>query len=310
MNENRSEKTKENKFAKKREEGSKKKVFLIITMVAVLIIIMGCIISNKVSINSPIYYRYLVQRYLPSVADSLKETSTIELNYITNVNDSKEVSKITFVNAPELQVVVDGQSEERYGIYKRCTVGLYMEWNQEKLNQLPQVVQVEKIHVEYSDHSMQTVNIGKIDLYSGKESELLEATSAIPLWESERVQEYVARQSLIMEGLSEQSKELLGEEDILDTVSLKSGEEDLFNLKEPVRLEKGDPVICKMTYKAVEKGRLLDESSQYDAYEIEPKIQFRDMSGKEKFVVIYNANVIRQFKDYWGVRRYIKKRQS
>ncbi|MDO5521387.1 MAG: hypothetical protein Q4G58_12920 [bacterium] len=266
-------------------------------------------VVHKRLLKQPVYYRYLMEHYLPTVADSIQETCITELIYITNFNDKKEVVTVTFDNYPGLKVEVLDQTSERYGIYKVMTVSLYWEWDQKKDAVLPSVAKIDTIHVNYSDTSSQIVDIGQISIYSGESSEhLLEAVDCTPLYESERVQTYETRQELEIKGFSDSTKETLKKADLIESLSLTCEVMDITNRLEPTRASSGSQVEFKMNIKGSKENRLLELESHYDYYEIEPQILLSDKGGNEHFTTVFNPPLVLCFSNRKEIKEYLQRR--
>lgn len=268
-------------------------------------------IWEEYSVKEPIYYRYLVQHYLPTISESLYEPSTIELMYLTDITDGKKVTNVTFIDHPELKVKVIGENTEQYGLYKRVRVVLYMDWNPDVVDALPEVAEVNKILVDYSNETSQEVDIGSLYIYSGQtEKKLLKGIDAIPLWDSERVQVYQVNKTIMFQGFSELSQKLLNEADIIDFYSLDSKQHNLLDLTMPIKLERDEEIVFNMTIKGPYEKRLLTLNSKYDYYELEPKLIFYDESGTEYFSAVNNQWVSLEFETFKDVREYIKSRNE
>ncbi|WP_066714581.1 hypothetical protein [Clostridium sp. Marseille-P299] len=290
---------------------SKGNLIAVLLSSVVVASIIGRIGWNKLKIDEPIYFRYLVEHYLPTIPDSVVETSTLQLIYVQNITDEREVTEVSFINHPELIVSVLNKDITNHGIYKISNATLFLEWDQNAINELPESIETNNIQVKYSDDSSQIIDIGKICIYSGmSEQELLEAVNSVPLWELERVQTYKANDTLMIDGLSEISKEFLSKADIIKSYSLIGDNNDMTDVSGAVKLEKYEELEFNMQLKDFDRTRLIDLNSNYDYYQLRPKLVFHKESGESYFTEIHNPPISIKFKNYGDVRNYVKRRIS
>lgn len=287
----------------------KRTIIAILLVVCVIGGIIGKIGWDKLKIEEPIYFRYLVEHYLPTIADSLYATSTMELKYVQDFTDKREVKEVAFINHPELKVAVYSNNSKHYGIYKVITQTIYMEWDTSEVGNLPDVAEIDSIQVTYSDGTKQIVDIGRICIYGGKSDEdILEAVDCIPLWESERVQRFRANETIIMEGLSGLSHEFLQSKDIIESYSLVVDEDNITN--DPCVIKPGQMVVFSMRLNGFDIRTFINSNSNYDYCQIVPQLIYQNESGEVFNTDIYNYPMFIQFKNYQEVREYVKKRSA
>ena len=284
--------------------------FLIIIGLSVIVIVTSiCIgIRNHLALEEPLYFRYLVEHYLPTVADSVLETSTIELMYLTEISDKRKIIKVSFVGHPELNVEVLGSVTDlsSYGIYSKRTVTLYLDWDSYASGISDEVKEVNTLNVEYSDQSSQLVDIGRICIYGGNPSEnLLEAIGALPLFRTKRIQKYEAKAKLKVVGFSDTSMELMNDFYIMDYASINEQDYRCVTLDQPILIQPFNLLEFKMELKISEEQEIIGLDSPYDFYEIEPKLIFYDEDGNEHFVPVQNSPKWIDFNNYFDVRKYL-----
>jgi hypothetical protein len=251
-----------------------------------------------------------VEHYLPSIADSVYETSTINLIYITNAWDDNQITNVTFDEHPELTATVYGSQSKQYGIYKVVNVVLFFEWNQNVVDALPKVAKINTIQVTYSNRQSHTVDIGKWYLYSGESAEnLLEPVDCLPLYDSERFQTYEASLDLFIKGFSPTTLECIEDADIIEALSFTYGNYDLLQPSEPIMVRDKSQIEFKMKIKNSKMNRLISYDSYYDYYEIEPQIELSDEFNHQYFVTIANPYTTLQFKNYKDVKKYLQRRR-
>ena len=287
----------------------KKNLIIIIGLCTCVVFLLVCKIK-QLSLKQPIFYRYLVEHYLPTIADSVYETSTINLIYFTNIWDESQVTNVTFDEHPELTASVARSHAKNYGIYKVVNVVLYMEWNQTAIDMLPDVARVNNIQVTYSNQRSQSVDIGKLYIYSGESTEnLLQAVDCLPLYRSERLQTYEASEEMFMKGFSPVTLECIEAADIIEALSLTYENHDLIQPSKPIMVNNKNPIEFKMKLKGFVKKRLTSLESKYDYYQIEPQIELYDKFNNKFFVTIYNPYITLEFDNYFDVRNYLKRRR-
>lgn len=281
--------------------------FKILIVSSICFIFILFIIFTKISLKQPVYYRYLVTHYLPTVADSVYFTSTIELIYITNSWDKKQVTSVTFEDCPELKVLPYTTYSKKYGTYKVMTTVLYLEWDQDAVDVLPDVVEVNKIIVEYSNQTSQSVDIGRLSIYSGDDSDdILEAVGGMPLVETERLQLYEAQKNVMINGFSPTTLEIIKEADIIESLSLTYNNYDLIQPTEPIMLERTGILEFIMKIKGSRLKRLMELKCKYDFYEIDAQIEFYKEEGSKHFVTVFNYPIKLEFDNFFDVRKYLK----
>lgn len=295
---------------RKRKSSKRNLIVGLLSLFAVAMAI-GVVAWNNLKIDEPIYFRYLVEHYLPTIPDSLVETSTLQLNYLQDITDEREVTEVSFINHPELVVSVLYNDIEKVGVYKISSATLYLEWDQNALDELPKSIEVNDILVKYSDDSSQKIDIGSICIYSGmSEKQLLESVDSTPLWELERVQIYKTNDILMIDGLSEISKRILNQADIIQSYSLLGNNIDITDISGAVKFEKNEELEFNMQLKDFDRMRLTDLNSTYDYYQIRPKLVFHAESGESYFTAIHNPPISIHFQNYRDVRKYVKRRMS
>lgn len=288
---------------------NKRIIIAILLVVCVIGGIIGKIAWDKMKIGEPIYFRYLVERYLPTIADGSTATSTMELMYVQDFTDKRKVKEVEFIHHPELKVEVYPKYSQHYGIYKVLTHTMYMKWDTNVVGSLPDVAGIDSIQVTYSDGSKQIVDIGRICIYGGKsEEDTLEAVDCIPLWASERMQKYKVTETILMEGLSELSHEFLQTKDIIESYSLVVDEDNITN--DRCVIKPGQMVVFSMRLNGFDVRKFINSNSNYDYCQIVPQLIYQKESGEVFTIDIYNFPIIVYFENYQEVREYVKKRNG
>ncbi len=161
----------------------------------------------------------------------------------------------------------------------------------------------------YSNHSRQTVDIGKVYIYGGNPLDnVLEAIEAMPFIYKERSQSYESKEDLQLIGLSDSTVELMKEMDIMDYANLNGIDYRNVTLDQPISVLTNSQVNFIMMLKNTWKEELFQFNTNYDYYNIEPKLILLDETGEEHFVPIFNQPKNIVFKNYGEVRKYLKVR--
>lgn len=271
------------------------------------LIIAGSFFIRNHKLEKPVYYRHLIEHFLPTIADSIASTSVIQIMYITDVWDDRTVEQVEMLDA--LTVTVLGNGTERLWPYQVKKISLYLEWNYETMEEVPEVVEINEMKVSYSDSSNEVVKVGKIFIYSGADDKkFIDATGCVPLYDSLRVQNYITKQDILFKGFSPISRECLKEADILESYSLLSEGRDLSQPDTNIEIKKGSKIDFCMTLKGEREDRLRDLESNYDYYELRPKLMFSDSKGKNYLTSIFSPAIYLELGSYSDVKEYLKRR--
>ena len=285
----------------------KKKIILLMFSLALCFIIVGCFFVRNHKLEKPVYYQHLIEHFLPTIADSTVSTSIIHIMYITDAWDDRKVEQVEMLDA--LTVTVLGDDTERLWPYQVKKVSLYLEWNYETTEEVPKAVEINEMKVSYSDSSDELVKVGKIFIYSGADDKkFIEATGCVPLYDSLRVQNYITKQDILFKGFSPISMECLKEADILESFSLLSEGRDLSQPDTNIEIKKGSKIDFSMVLKGTREGRLRDLASNYDYYELRPKLMFSDSKGKNYLTSIFSPAIYLELDSYSDVKEYLKRR--
>ena len=279
-------------------------------LLAILIasILIGISLWDRVKIGEPIYFRYLVEHYLPTISDSAVATSTMQLMYVQDFTDKRELAEVEFIDHPELKVTVISREATDYIVYKVIDATLFLAWDSEAVPSLPEVAEVNWIQVTYSDGSSQKIDIGRICIYGGESDERnLEAVGGIPLWESERLQTYQAKDSLIIDGLAQLSKEFLEMTDLIEAYSFEVDGNEVTEF--PIEVKADQEIEFRMSLNGFDANRFIDANSEYDYFQMVPQLRYHKESGETYTTDIHNYPVMIWFRNFKEVRNYAKERR-
>lgn len=291
-------------------EKSQHIVVLLISL-TILAICIGIGIRMQQELTEPVYFRHLIQHYLPAVADSGIATSTINLMYISDSKDECHIINVSFDGHPELKVMVYNTSTNKFGSYYLNKVCLYMEWESYEAGISDEIAEINTLSVEYANHKRQTVDIGKVYIYGGNPSDnVLEAIGAMPFIDKERSQSYESKEDLQLNGLSDSTVELMKEMDIMDYANLNGIDYRNVTSEEPIPILTNSQVDFIMVLRNSWKEELFQFNTNHDYYNIEPKLIILDKDGEEHFVPIFNQPKNITFKNYREVRKYLKLRRG
>lgn len=236
----------------------------------------------------------------------------LELQYLTNLNDTKEVTGISFLEAPEYSFIateneqfnssftffqsgnstIRGESIGRYSLRK---VYLYMDnyyigdWNGE--------VELKNARITFSDGSTSVVNLGRILLYSDKQE-----VPAMDMMSSSSSNEGTTKTTLsVHQELSELKLEspMLQEADSALEITINSIAYDELKL---LKVKRGDHLIIECNIKDLPEGMGID------VYDFRPKLSYTKEDGTQGYTRLYNITKRRYFYSYFDALKYLIRR--
>ncbi len=233
----------------------------------------------------------------------------LELQYLTNRNDTKEVIGISFLEAPDYFFIAteiqqfsnsfsffqSGNSTslgENLGRYSLRKVYLYMdnyfigEWKGE--------VELKNAQITFNDGSTSVVDLGRILLYSDEqEVPALDVLSSSSSNQGTTMTTLWVRQEL--SGFKLVSP-ILQDADPAMEITINSYSYDELEL---LKLKRGDHLIFESYI------RNHSEAGGYDIYDIRPKLIYTKEDGTQGFIRIYNINKSKYFYGYLDALKYL-----
>ena len=276
-------------------------------------IVSGMAFSYLTRLKEPVFLRYCVAASaVPSPKTGYQEP-VLELQYLTNSNDTREVIGLQFVEAPDYFFMVTenamfynntntvtfysndapNQRGELYGRYSLRKVYLYM--NNFFLEDWKGEVELNNAQVTFSDGSSLRVDLGKIVLYRDNATD----PTLLMMKSSSSNQGYGETILRAQHNL----KDFKVESPLIDEASRKL-ELTLNSLPyddiKTLTLKKGDSLT-------VTSGEKSDPSQKdaYDVYDVRPRLTFTREDGSRGSVRIYDMNQRKYFYGYLDVIKYL-----
>jgi hypothetical protein len=237
----------------------------------------------------------------------------LELQYLANNYDSKEVTMISFLEAPDYSFTAtenaqyynnsftffhgntDSQRGEAIGRYSLRTVYLYMnnyfigEWNGE--------VELNHALINFSDGSTTQVDLGRILIYSDALG-----VPALDMTSSGSSSQGVAKTTLfVREKLSNLKVEspIVAEADPVMELTINSYAYDEL---EALELKRGDTISIENIIKN-DTGE-----GDFDVYDVRPKLTYTREDGTQGFTRIYDMTHRKYLYGYMDVLKYLMER--
>ncbi|MDV4150987.1 hypothetical protein R0131_09070 [Clostridium sp. AL.422] len=273
--------------------------------------LLSILIQNYIKLDSPVFLKnYLDVDYYEYKDRYSLSGINIELKYITNNGENKNVISVVFEEAPELnfyarennniglmQMYNDSNysniNVEKYGYYSIHTVYLDFEIPKESIK-LDNVIKLSKAKITFEDGDSIDVDLGKIILSKNSQEESLlerpslsgssDGYSQLFYW----VKDYI-QVSKIYSLLFEDTEDLFQ-----------------YNINKAGNLEDRD-----LIYNAKENLFFTSQFSYIDdpikklyTYDIKPNMYYKDREGKEYVERIYNITYSPNF-SFYNIYRYL-----
>jgi hypothetical protein len=261
-------------------------------------------------LKEPVFLTYCVAvSAVPSQSTGYHQP-VLELQYLTNIYDSKEVTMISFLDAPDYNFIATenaqyynnsftffhgsttSQRGEAIGRYSLRTVYLYM--NNYFIDEWEGEVELNHALISFSDGSTTQVDLGRILIYSD--------TSGVPaldMTSSGSLGQGVAKTTLfVREKLSNLKVEspIVAEADPVMELTINSYAYDEL---EALELKRGDTISIENIIKNV------PGEGGYDVYDVRPKLTYTREDGTQGFTRIYDMTQRKYLYGYMDVLRYL-----
>lgn len=280
---------------------------------SILLIIISLIISIGIKfslkIDNPVFLKsYLDMNYYENEDMYSFSGHNLELKYITNKGDKRQVTSVIFDNAPYLDLIVsennisgfmtfyDGVNSniESYGPYDIHTVFIDLDMSRRN-KKLEEVIELDKAKVYFNNGESMDVDLGKIILSKYKENQS-------PL------------DSIGMNGSSDGSSQSIFY--VTDNIFVSKVYSQLFeysrdllefNIDKLGYLEEQDVVYNKYEhlYFTSQFHNIEDPSRKLSRYDIKPNIYFEDKDGNEYMKEVQNISYTPNF-NFKDIYNYLK----
>jgi hypothetical protein len=284
-----------------------------ISTIIIALTIVGCVgFSYLTRLKEPVFLTYCVAvSAVPSQSTGYQQP-VLELQYLANNYDSKEVTMISFLEAPDYNFTAtenaqyyntftffngstDAQRGEAIGRYSLRTVYLYMnnnfigEWNGE--------VELNHALINFSDGSTSKVNLGRILLYSDTSQ-----VPALDMTSSSSSNQGVAKTTLfVREKLSNLKVEspIVAKADPVMDLTINSYAYDEL---EGLELKRSDTISIENIIKNN------TSEGDFDVYDVRPKLTYTREDGTQGFTRIYDMTHRKYLYNYMDVLKYLMER--
>lgn len=290
----------------------KEKNLLKICMIIISLTIGSCVIFSCLTrLKEPVFLRYCIAASAVPSPETGYQEPVLELQYLTNSNDTREVTGLQFQEAPyyffmatENQRFYNNsvtyytssppiQRGEPFGRYHLRKVYLYMynyyleDWKGE--------VELNHAQVTFNDGSTLSVNLGKILIYSDNATD----NTLLMINSSSSNQGYGETTLRAQQSLKDFKVEspLIKEASHKLELSLNS---QLYDDIGTLQLKRGDSLTITSHEKSDPGKR-----DGYDVYDTRPRLTFTREDGSRGSVRIYDMNQRKYFYGYMDVLKYL-----
>ncbi len=288
----------------------KEKRLLRICMILIGLTIVSCVgFSYLTRLKEPVFMTYCVAVCAVPSASTGYDQPILELQYLTNRDDTKEVMSISFQEAPEYLFTATEnphfgnsftffsnnetqQRGEALGRYSLRTVYLYMDnyfigdWQGE--------VELNNALISFNDGSTYKVNLGRVLIYSDvSEVPAMDITHSSSSNQGNSNTSYFVRQKLSNLKLEMPNIEEFDSVMELTINSLPYDELDDLELK------RGDTLLIENHFKES------NNEGSYDVYDVRPKLTYTREDGTRGFTRIYDIKYRHYFYSYMDALQYL-----
>lgn len=290
----------------------KEKHYLYIGTILIAVTILGCMgFSYLTRLKEPVFLTYCMAVRAGSSPSLGYTPPVMELQYLTNRLDNREVTGISFPEAPEYDFTATENEQyngsvtffhgdtavkrgETIGRYSLRKVYVYM--NNYYVGDWVGEMELNHALVAFNDGSTREIDLGEILIYSdAQEVPALDMTSSGYFSQGVRKTTLSVREGLV---------NLRLESPLLDEVV--SGLELTVNSLpykelEALELKRGDTVIVEYTFTDASRDG-------YDVYDVRPRLCYTREDKSQGFVRIYDIKQTKYFFSYWDSLKYLIRR--
>lgn len=282
-----------------------------ICTILIVFAIVCCVgFSYLTKLREPVFLTYCVAVSAVPSQSTGYEQPVLELQYLTNSMDTKEVTSISFLEAPDynfiatenaqyynntftfFHVSTTSQRGEAIGRYSLRTVYLYM--NNYFIGDWEGEVELNHALINFSDGSTNKVDLGRILLYSDPSQ-----VPALDMTSSGSLGQGVAKTTLfVRETLRKLKVEspIVAEADPVMEMTINSFAYDEL---ETLELKRGDTISIENIIRS-DSGE-----GGYDVYDVRPKLTYTKEDGTKGFTRIYDMTHRKYLYGYMDVLKYL-----
>lgn len=270
--------------------------------------------SYLTRLKEPVFLTYCVAASAVPPPSTGYQQPVLELKYLTNRNDTREVNGISFLEAPDYYFMatenmqfsnsfiyssdnLTQQRGEALGRYSLRTVYLYM--NNYFIEDWKGEVELNNALISFNDGSTCKVNLGRILIYSDTSE-----VPALDMTSSGSSNQGIAKTTLFvrqkLRNLKVESP-IIEEADPAMELTINSLSYDALEALEPKR---GDTLSIENIIKSV------PGEGAYDFYDVRPKLTYTKEDGTQGFTRIYDMTYRKYFSGYIDVLKYLMGRDG
>ncbi len=280
-------------------------------IVIIVVVLAGSFLfASMTRLKEPVFLRYCME--IPEVPMRTESNSWLmELQYITNADDTRRVSTVTFPEAAQLQFyatdtpnggaitfwsgsqpVINGETIGRYSLRR-----LYIFLADAQPELLQDGLELHRAQITLDDGSSYLCDIGKIVL-SGSDirDDLFLHSSSSSSSDGSFFSYYSMRGKLKLMEL----KTPLRQE--LDAAVQLFLNEEKYTDYLPAEIEQGDKLTIEGRFTSHFGGRY-----DFDVYDIKPKLVYTRENGSQGYLRIYNITRQRYFTGAWDMFQYLSR---
>ena len=236
---------------------------------------------------------------------NLNERLTI--NYISNKEDSRSVSDITFVNAPEVVAYIENggydwfedfsySGKENYGRYNLHTLDLVLQSSYETI---PKVIDLSKAQIHFNNGDLMNVDLGEIILYCKNGEEINNI-----LGDGRRYQkgDYENEEFSLYKSIIAKEIYIPNINNLYDEFIMTINDYD-YNKVDGLAFSAGKDIVLK--YGSINWERCIEV---LDKYNIQPMLYCKDVDGNEYIEGIGNIYYDNLNYSFSSIYKYLKQR--
>lgn len=260
-------------------------------------------------LDNPVFFKQYCEYYLPT-EDNNDHGEFFYLQYVTNVNDNREVVSISFDEAPELLFYasenrnnnwfVTNSNDKKGQIYGRYSVRtVNIQINKLQIEDINKEYRVSKANVMFNNGENMVIDLGEICFYTPEISdEYLESNMSSSSNTGLSKTSFRVKQDITVESLNSPLMQY-----VENLVDIRVGETDYTSIS-GMQFSKGDTLNIDSLFNTPK-----DIESQFTFYNIKPVLKYKNKNGNMSSTRIYNINYIPTYDiNFYRLFMYLKVR--
>lgn len=298
---------------RKQEQLLRKCIFVIAVTFAICISF-----AYATRLREPVFLTYCVEVSAVPEPESGYNQPVLELQYLTNLEDQRSVTGISFLEAPELSFRVTEYDQNygrmsTFGTFTNQKLGeiigryslrkVYVYMNNYFLNDWKGQIELNRARLQFSDGSSAQVDLGRIILYSEDAQNWgFVTTVSSSSNQGEASADYRATRNL--SNVSLQSP-LMNDAGRRMEISINGQLYDSFSVLE---YRRGDELLIRSRYR--EEVQAGTKGTEYDFYDVRPVLSYIGEDNSPGALRICNMTYRKYFYGYLDVLKYLRSRRK